>query len=152
MFCFVCCHCCCCFGCITQLAGSQFPEQGLNPAQQWKRWALTTGPSWNSLNSNYWMVWIGSQEQRAGMHSVLFRGLPFPGATGGELFMGIFGVWTSLTRVTRKSPLAATHPSQGSLDLQVASSVAFYFRGYYVPRANFCSLVLETRINDTWPV
>lgn len=37
------------FGCVTQLMGSQFPDQGLNPCLWlWKHRVLTTGPLWNS--------------------------------------------------------------------------------------------------------
>ena len=37
------------FGCALGLAGSQFPDQGLNPCHwQWKCRVLTTGPPWNS--------------------------------------------------------------------------------------------------------
>ena len=37
------------FGCTAWLAGSYFPDQGLNPGPcQWKRQVLTTGPPGNS--------------------------------------------------------------------------------------------------------
>ena len=40
------------FGCTTQHAGSQFPDQGSNPHPlQWNRGLLTTGPPGKSLIS-----------------------------------------------------------------------------------------------------